>query len=197
MHIGADLISLLYGVAALLVMPFILRFLLQASKADFYNPLSQFIVRFTNPLAMPIRSILPNQKGFDIASLLLAYGLQAGLMLIVLAVLGAATNWLQVLPWAAIALFKTVLDMYFWGLIISIIASWIAPQSYNPALILINQLLEPISAPIRRIMPDLGGLDLSPIVIMLALQVLEILLIKPLAMLSGLAYFPGLYQLFL
>lgn len=197
MHIGADLISLIYGVASLVVIPFVLRFLLQASKADFYNPLSQFIVRFTNPLAMPLRRILPSQRGFDFASLLLAYAVQAGLMLLVLSLLNMTTYALQVLPWAAIALLKVILDMYFWGLIIVVIASWIAPQSYNPALILINQLIEPISAPLRRMMPDLGGLDLSPIVIMLALQVLEILLVRPLAMASGLTYDPFLYQLFL
>lgn len=197
MHIGADLISLIYGVASLVVIPFVLRFLLQASKADFYNPLSQFIVRFTNPLAMPLRHILPSQRGFDFASLLLAYAVQAGLMLLVLSLLNMTTYALQVLPWAAIALLKVILDMYFWGLIIVVIASWIAPQSYNPALILINQLIEPISAPLRRMMPDLGGLDLSPIVIMLALQVLEILLVRPLAMASGLTYDPFLYQLFL
>lgn len=197
MNIGYDLTSLFYNVVALIIIPFILRFLLQASRADFYNPISQFVVRFTNPLAMPLRKVIPSQKGFDIASLVLAYAIQVILILGLFALGSMPFDWIKILPWAAISLLNSILNLYFWGLLIVVIASWVAPNSYNPALILINQLLEPIMAPIRRVMPDLGGLDFSPLVLILALQVAEILVIKPLAMITLLNYQPYLYKLLL
>jgi YggT family protein len=75
--------------------------------------------------------------------------------------------------------------VYFWGLLITVIASWVAPNSYNPVLILINQILEPAMKPIRKIMPDMGGIDISPIIMFLLIQVLEILLVKGLAQASS------------
>lgn len=197
MNIGYDLTSLVYNIVALIIFPFILRFLLQASRADFYNPISQFIVRFTNPLAMPLRKVLPSQKGFDIASLVLAYVIQV-ILIVGLFTLGSMPfDWFKILPWAAISLLNSILNLYFWGLLVVVISSWVAPNSYNPALILINQLLEPIVSPIRRVIPDLGGLDFSPLVLILALQVAEILVIRPLAMATLLGYQSYLYKLLL
>jgi len=77
-------------------------------------------------------------------------------------------------------LFALVLNIYFWGLVVTVVASWIAPGSYNPALILINQILEPVVRPIRKMMPDMGGLDLSPILVFLAIKVVEIMVLGPL-----------------
>lgn len=197
MQIGHDLTSLLYSVISLAIIPFILRFLLQASKADFYNPISQFIVRFTNPFALPLRKVLPSKQGFDFASLVLAYVIQVILIGVLLTLLSMPVEGLKILAWAGIGVLKTIFNMYFFSIIIVVIASWVAPNSYNPALILINQLLEPITAPIRRIMPDLGGLDLSPLVLILGLQVAEIVIIRPLAIVSLLTHNPYLYKLLL
>ena len=93
----------------------------------------------------------------------------------------AALPWVAMLGWALLGLVKLIFNIYFWGMIIMVIASWVAPNSYNPALILINQLLDPLMRPIRNVMPDMGGLDLSPLVLILGLQVLEVLLINPMA----------------
>ena len=92
---------------------------------------------------------------------------------------------LQVALWAGIGVLSLLLKVYFWGLLITVIASWVAPNSYNPVLILINQILEPAIKPIRKAMPDLGGIDISPIVAFLLIQVLEILVIKGLAQISS------------
>jgi YggT family protein len=87
--------------------------------------------------------------------------------------------------WAAIGVLSLLLKIYFWGLLITVIASWVAPNSYNPVLILINQILEPAIKPIRKMMPDMGGIDLSPIIAFLLIQVLEILVVKVLVQASG------------
>ncbi len=176
----ADLINTIGSLALLIVL---LRFLLQLVRADFYNPISQMIVKLTNPLLTPLRRVIPGFGGLDIASLLLAYGIQIVTMALILLVAGMGKDipWANLLVWAPLGLFGLLLKIYFWGLIITVIASWIAPNSYNPALILINQILEPVVRPIRAKMPDLGGIDLSPIVVFLLIQVLEIIVIGPLA----------------
>ena len=157
------------------------RFVLQVARADFYNPISQFIVKFTNPLLIPLRRIIPGFGGLDIASLLLAYLAQV----IIYGLLSSLNGYGLLIPhiflWAPLGIFVLLLNIYFWGLIIMIVASWIAPNSYNPVLILINQILEPVIRPIRSKMPDLGGLDLSPMVIMLGLLIIYRIVIVPLA----------------
>src|SRR5690606_11698528 len=95
--------------------------------------------------------------------------------------MGADIPWANLLVWAPLGLFGLLLKIYFWGLIITVIASWIAPNSYNPALILINQILEPVVRPFRAKMPDLGGIDLSPIVVFLLTKVLESIFIDHMA----------------
>lgn len=167
---------LINAIGSLALLVVILRFLLQLVRADFYNPLSQFIVKVTNPLLVPLRRAIPGYGGLDVASLVLAYIIQV-LVLVLLSTLhsSAYIPWLALLISAPFKILLLVLNIYFWSLIIMVIASWVAPNSYNPALILVNQLLEPVMRPIRRRMPDLGGIDLSPIILFLAIQVLEIL----------------------
>ncbi|MFL0806308.1 MAG: YggT family protein [Oceanobacter sp.] len=176
---------LVNSIGSLILLIFLLRFLLQLVRADFYNPISQFVVRFSNPLLVPLRRMIPGFGGLDVASLVLAYGTQLILMAAILMVAGqTALPWMNLVFWALIGVFSLFVNIYFWGLLIMVIASWLAPNSYNPALILINQILDPVMRPIRRMMPDLGGLDLSPIVLMLTIQMVEILVIYPAAQAS-------------
>jgi YggT family protein len=178
---GMLVINTLVGLYLLVV---VLRFLLQLVRADFYNPVSQFLVKATNPLLIPLRKFIPGWGGIDIASLVLALLIQA-IAIVLILLLNGIQPPLQVALWAAIGVLSLLLKIYFWGLLITVIASWIAPGSYNPVLILINQILEPAIKPIRKIMPDMGGIDLSPIIAFLLIQVLEILVIKGLAQASG------------
>lgn len=168
---------------SLVLMVVFLRFLLQLVRADFYNPISQFIVRFTNPMLIPLRKVIPGFGGLDWASLVLALLLQFALIALLLFIVPnqISYTWPQVLGWSAIGLVKLVFNIYFYGIIILAIASWFAPNSYNPVLILINQLIEPLVAPVRRMMPDLGGIDLSPMLVLIAIKVFEILLLIPVA----------------
>ena len=180
-QVGMLVINTLVGLYLLIV---VLRFLLQLVRADFYNPVSQFIVKATNPPLIPLRKVIPGWGGIDIASLVLALLVQAVAIVLILLLNGIQPHF-QVVLWAAIGVLSLLLKIYFWGLLITVIASWVAPNSYNPVLILINQILEPAMKPIRKIMPDMGGLDISPIIMFLTIQVLEILVIIGIAQASG------------
>jgi YggT family protein len=138
-------------------------------------------------LLIPLRRIIPGFGGLDVASLVLALAAQYLLIVLVLMIAGFGINlpFVAMIGWAAVGLGSLLLNIYFWGLLIVIIASWIAPNSYNPALILINQIIDPVMRPIRNKMPDLGGLDLSPMVLMLGIKVIEILVLYPLTTVLG------------
>jgi YggT family protein len=160
--------------SSLYVMIVLMRFILQLSRADFYNPISQFVVKATNPLLIPLRRLVPGVAGIDLASIVLAILVQSVALGLKVAVLGyAIENPVNILLLAAVLVASVMIKIYFWSLIIMIVASWIAPGSGHPALLLINQICEPLMKPFRSILPAMGGLDLSPILAFLSLQVLE------------------------
>ena len=161
----------------------LLRFILQLVRADFYNPLSQFIVRATQPLLKPLRRVIPGFAGIDLASLVLAIIVQLILLAVIIMLMGAALPpVLQLLVWSLVGVTSLFVKIFFFALIISVILSWVAPQSHNPAAMLVNQLCEPVLAPIRGLLPSMGGLDLSPIFAFIALRLVDMLLITNLAM---------------
>ncbi|MBD8614392.1 YggT family protein [Pseudomonas putida] len=172
------------GSLYLLIM--LLRFVLQLVRADFYNPLCQFIVRATQPLLKPVRRIIPSLFGLDMSSLLLAIVIQMIIMaLTLLLAYGTTGNPLQLLVWSIIGVTALFLKIFFFAMIISVILSWVAPQSHNPGAELVNQICEPALAPFRRILPSLGGLDISPILAFMVLKLLDMLVINNLAMTTG------------
>jgi len=128
--------------------------------------------------------MIPGLGGIDIASLVLAFLVQA-IAIVLILLLNGIQPPIEVALWAVIGVLSLLLKIYFWGLLITVIASWVAPNSYNPVLILINQILEPAIKPVRKLMPDMGGIDISPIIAFLLIQVLEILVVKGLAQASG------------
>lgn len=154
----------------------LLRFLLQVARADFYNPISQTLVRVTNPLLKPLRRIIPGVMGLDIAALVLALLIKILMLTAILLMHGALPNPLQVLMLSVLHVVVTIANIYFLAMIASIIVSWVAQGSYNPAVTLINQIAEPVMAPFRRLIPPMGGLDLSPMIAFVALYIVQILL---------------------
>lgn len=176
---------ILQTLGSLYLLVVVLRFLLQLARADFYNPMSQFIVKVTNPPLLPLRRVIPGVMGIDLAAVVLALLVQFVIIeLGALILLGGLINPLYALLWSAIGLLALTANIYFWALLIMVIASWVAPQSANPALRLVHQLVEPVMAPFRKIMPDLGGIDISPIFAFLALNIVQVL-IKHLAAYAG------------
>ena len=168
------LLQTFLGLFLLLVL---VRFLLQLVKADFYNPISQFIVRATNPVLKPLRRLIPGLGGMDLASVVLALGLQALAIAVQLMLLGFSPgNPLLLISWAFIGLLALLVKFLFFAILAMIIFSWVAPGSYHPALMLLRQLTEPVMGPFRRLLPPLGGLDLSPILVFVLINVAEILI---------------------
>ncbi|MDO8697154.1 MAG: YggT family protein [Pseudomonas sp.] len=176
----------LQTLGSLYLMIVLLRFILQLVRADFYNPLSQFAVRATQPLLKPLRRIIPSIAGLDIASLVLALLVQLVLMaLTMLLAYGTTGNPIQLLIWSLIGISALFINIFFYALIISVILSWVAQGSHNPAALLVNQLCEPLLMPFRRLLPNMGGLDLSPIFAFIAIKLLDMLVINNLAQMTG------------
>lgn len=159
----------------------LLRFILQLVRANFYNPLCQFAVKATQPLLKPLRRVIPSMFGLDMSSLVLALIVQMVLFAVILLLSGYKVDVLFLVPWGLIGIFALFLKILFWAMIISVILSWVAPGSHNPGAELVQQITEPVLAPFRRIIPNLGGLDISPIFAFIALQLLQSWLIPRLA----------------
>ena len=175
-------VYVLQTLGSLYLLIVLMRFVLQLVRANFYNPLCQFIVKATQPLLKPLRRIIPSLFGLDMSSLVLAILVQLALMaLTLLLTYGTMGNFLQLLVWALIGVTALFLKIFFFALIISVILSWVAPGSHNPGAELVNQICEPALAPFRKILPNLGGLDISPILAFMVLKLLDMLVINNLA----------------
>ena len=163
----------------------LLRFILQLVRANFYNPLCQFTVRATQPLLKPMRRVIPSLFGLDMSSLVLAILVQMVIFAVVLTLSYMSFNILGLLAWALIGVFTLFLKVFFFAIIISVILSWVAPGGASPAAELVNQITEPALAPFRRMLPSMGGLDISPILAFMVIQLLQSYVIPPLAMYVG------------
>ena len=179
-------VYVLQTLGSLYLLIVLLRFVLQLVRANFYNPLCQFIVKATQPLLKPLRRVIPSLFGLDMSSLVLAILVQLALMaLTLLLTYGTTGNFLQLLVWSIIGVTALFLKIFFFALIISVILSWVAPGSHNPGAELVNQICEPALAPFRRLLPNLGGLDISPILAFMVLKLLDMLVINNLAAMTG------------
>ncbi|BAP42704.1 YGGT family protein [Pseudomonas sp. StFLB209] len=179
-------IFILQTLGSLYLLVILLRFVLQLVRADFYNPLSQFAVKATQPLLRPLRRIIPSLFGLDMSSLVLAIIVQMVLMALTLLLAEGTTGpFLSLLVWAIIGVTGLFLNIFFYALIISVILSWVAPGSHNPGAELVNQICEPVLAPFRRLLPNLGGLDISPILAFMVIKLLDMLVINNLAAMTG------------
>jgi YggT family protein len=171
------LISTLLGLYITIVM---LRFLLAMVRADFYNPMAQILVKLTNPALKPLRRFIPGFGGIDLASVLLMLALQMLALALVALLRGVSLHPIGLVIWSFAELIGLLLNIYMFSIFIQVVLSWINPGSYNPAVSLIHSLNEPLLAPARRLIPPLSGLDLSPVVVLLGLQLAKMLLLPPL-----------------
>jgi YggT family protein len=164
---GAFLISVAFGFYILLMM---LRFLLQTVRADFYNPLSQFIVKLTSPILKPVRRIIPGLGGIDVATLVVLLVLQIIELVLIGAMMGGSLHPAVLLVMAIGRLINMVLYIFIIAIIVQAILSWVQPATYNPMTVILYQLTEPVLRPIRSILPVFSGIDLSPLVAIIALN---------------------------
>lgn len=172
------LINTLFGLYLVAVA---LRFLLQYVRADFYNPVSRFVVAITNPPLRPLRRFIPGFRGIDwpcLVLMLLLKMLQLSLLGLVYAGRIPAPAGLLVLSLAG--LLNLVIYIFIFAVLIQVIISWVNPDAYNPVTVILHRLTNPLLRPARRLIPPISGLDFSPIVVLVALQLLIMLGIRPL-----------------
>lgn len=172
MNATVFLISTLFNLYLMVV---ILRLWLQMARADFYNPLSQFIVKATHPIVGPLRRFIPSFGRLDTATLVLAIAVAALKVTTLGFLFGGTLNPVSILIIACVDVVKEALSLMFWVLLLRAILSWVS-QGASPIDYVLHQLTEPFLAPIRRILPPMGGLDLSVLVAIIGLQFLQILL---------------------
>jgi len=172
---GILLVEVVFGLYQLAVL---LRFLFQLTRADFYNPISQFLVAFTNPLLKPLRRLIPGLYGIDLASVVLLLLLKGFELYLLLLLGGFAVQWLPIVAAATVDLLRLTLNVYFFAILIRVILSWFMPYGIhqNPAGSLLVSLTEPLLRPARRLIPPIGGLDLSPIAVIVVLQLMQLAL---------------------
>lgn len=158
----------------------LLRMLLQVTRADFYNPLSQLVWKLTNPPVQPLRRLVPRYRNIDTATLVVLYAVALLYVLLVAHLFAAGVGVIAALWYALLKCLVLACNLYTLSLFTQAILSWLGPGVNNPAANILYSLNEPLLRPVRRFIPPLGGFDLSPLVVMLALQVLIRLIPLPL-----------------
>ncbi|CAG8998526.1 MAG: hypothetical protein CENE_00477 [Candidatus Celerinatantimonas neptuna] len=159
----------------LYLMIIILRVWLQLARADFYNPFSQFMVRATNPLLKPLRRVIPGFAGIDWAGIVLALIVAAVKWALIMKIVQGFIFWGALPIYSLLTVLKQAGTLLFWVLLIRAVLSWVS-QGRSPIEYVFMQLTEPFLAPIRRIIPVVGGLDLSVLVLFILLNFINILL---------------------
>jgi len=177
---GALVFNVLGGLYLLAVL---LRFLLQVAKADFYNPVSQAVVKITDPMVKILRRFIPGYKGIDFSTLLLALLIEAVAICVLIILYGGSIPGIGfIITWSFVGVTYFIVNIYYYAIIGSIIMSFVmmfsGSTNPHPLLRLIWQLTEPVMAPIRKIVPPMGGLDFSPIFIFIGIQLIRNFLIK-------------------
>lgn len=172
---GIYLVQTIFGFYTILVL---LRFLLQLVRADFYNPISQFAVKVTSPILNPMRRVIPGWGGVDVSSLILILALQVVQLVAIILMLGyPIPNVGLIVAWSAVGILGLLLNFFFWAIIIQVVLSWVAPQSNNPVVGLLYQITEPVMAPARKLLPPMGGMDFSPIITFMLIQLAKIMVV--------------------
>jgi YggT family protein len=161
------IIDTIFDIACFL---FLARLILQLSKADFYNPISQGIIKATDVVLKPLRTVIPGYRNIDVASLLVAWLVKVLAFAVLFALDSRAMPGIVNLMISGLyEVLSLILTIYWFALIFVIVLSFLAPASYHPGAVLLHQVTEPILAPARRLIPPLGGLDFSPILVFMAL----------------------------
>lgn len=176
MNYASALIYLISTVTDLYIAAILLRLLLQWVRADFYNPLSQFLIKVTNPVLVPARRIIPSIGKLDTASVVVMFLLELAQLTIITQLSQADFGLQFLLLFALKKLLVTLLMTYFVLIIVRVLVSWIANQSRHPLIPLIYQLTEPVLRPFSKLIPPIGGIDLSPLFVLISLRFLLLLL---------------------
>ncbi|NOY63606.1 MAG: YggT family protein [Gammaproteobacteria bacterium] len=180
-YFAASAVLVISTLFDLYIMAIMLRLLFQMLRADFHNPISQFLVKITNPPLVPLRRIIPGLGGIDLASVLLMLALGIIELALINLAQGHAFQFSGLTVMTLANLIALLLNVFLIAIIIQVILSWVGPGAHNPMTSLLYTLTTPVLRPAQRIIPAIGGFDLSPIVALLAIQLLKILVVAPIA----------------
>ena len=191
----AFIITTLFDLYILLVL---LRFMLQLLRADFYNPVSQFIVKLTSPPLKLLRRFIPSLAGQDTAAILLCLTVIYLKFLILLlldisavhignsAAILANASFISLFIYSVADLVALTLSVFLIAIIIQVVISWVSPGQYNPVIGLVNTIARPALRPVQKLIPSFGGFDLSPMFAIIMLMVAKMLIIPPILYLASL-----------
>jgi YggT family protein len=172
----AAILFILNALLTLIVIAFLLRVIMPLVRADFRNPLGQAVLQFTDPVVRPLRRILQPVGRVDVASIVALLLVQFAGTAVLRLVAGGGFALGPVLITSLWSLATTILQFYSVAILVNALTSWVAPGAYSPATQLLDRLCEPLLGPVRRVVPPVGGLDFSPLIVLIGLQALQILL---------------------
>jgi YggT family protein len=170
------LLFILNALFTLVVVAFLLRVIMPLVRADFRNPFGEAVLKVTNPLVLPLRRVLPPARRFDPASIVALLLVQFAKTAVLMLVAGVGFHLATVLVGGTLGLAVLVVQFYFYAVLVYALMSWFAGAAYNPAGQVLARICEPLLAPIRRVVPPIGGLDLSALFLLIGLQALLMLL---------------------
>ncbi|MDD1623189.1 MAG: YggT family protein [Methylococcaceae bacterium] len=180
------IIFLIDSLFSLYILAVLLRFLLQWCGADFYNPISQFLVKITHPPLRILRRFVPSIGKIDTSSLILILALQMFADFSILMLKGVTINIGALTILSITQLISLLINVFVFAVFARAILSWMNPGTFNAAASILATLTEPLLDICRKIIPDLGGLDLSPLVALLLLQLAKMVILPPLHELASL-----------
>lgn len=172
----AFLINALVGLYLIAIM---LRVVLQAVRADFFNPICQFLVRVTNPAILPLRRIIPGFMGIDMAGVVLLLIVQTLELFVISWIAGPVLHFPGILLLAVAELLRLLAYLYIFAIVIFALLSWVNPDPANPVVPLLWRLTSPVLTPARQLLPSMGGIDISPMLVIILLLFLVRLLLDP------------------
>ena len=183
-NITSAIVFIVNTVTSLYLLVLLLRFWMPILQADFRNPLAQGILRLTSPLVVPVRRIVPPLGRLDTATVLVAFIIQTVTVFLLLIIVGQKAGFVPIAATAVVKLVVLSINLFVYAIFIRVILSWVAQGGYNPATAIITTLTEPVLRPFRRVLPAMGGFDLSPILAIILLLAATIVIngFKPLSL---------------
>lgn len=179
-HAGNAFAFLINALVGLYLIAVLLRVVLQAVRADFYNPICQFLVQVTNPALKPLRRFVPGFMGIDMAGVILLLAVQTLELLVISWITGPSLQFPGILLLAVAELLRLLAYLYIFSIVIFAVLSWVNPDPANPVVPLLWRITNPVLAPARQLLPSMGGIDISPMLVIILLLFLVRLLLDPL-----------------
>ncbi len=172
---GLFLLQFLVGIVTFVL---ILRFLMRATYVDWRHPVVGFIAKVTNPVCRPLNGLFKSIGRWDWAALLAAFIVEIAFVGIIGMLTGRDFGVITILLVSFTGIANQILDLVFWLIVIQAVLSWVSP-GYNPNTVIFDQMTAPILRPFQRVIPSISGIDLSPLAVLVMIQLTQIVLLRP------------------